>query len=311
MFCDKLVFLFFFSLLTIVWGDVDSRDVNEAKILIEPGDWSTRGGHSTPGEKKGSNGDEKGGEVNKPDKVDKMDKSDNTDEVDTAGEEEEQQDVDDTASDGDDAEIEDASPEDEEDPPKEFPTEGKNNHRNNIQALINEYYTNVIIPKKSKERAEMEEEKKKMSLMTRVKNFFRRKKEEKKNKPLTLIEYIRQKNKKILELEEERARRHTIKDMYKYLFLTTAYLLFNLAIIPFIGYFYLSKCVRDAIMKQYKNNRDRRIVPYNYDFSADSRSMRFSSKTFRKCRYHLPQTGSDFPFMVGMHHGEPYAIVKL
>ncbi|ANQ06675.1 Uncharacterized protein PCOAH_00012650 [Plasmodium coatneyi] len=292
MFCDKFVFLFFFSLLTIVWRDVHSRDVNENKIVVNPVDTGTPGGDNSSGGKKGSSGDEK---ANKADKVGKPDE-----------EEEDEPDVDVDAD-----ETEDASPEGEATTPKDYPTEGKDNQENNMDAIINEYYTNVLIPKESKDRAEMEEEKNKMSLITRIKKFFTKKEEETEENPPTLIEYIRQKNKKIWDLEEEKASRDRTKSMYKYLFWTTAYLLINVAIIPFLSYFYMYKRVKNTIMEEYKNNPDRRLVPYNYDFSSNRPSVKISGRTFRNCRYYPPKRRTQFPFLVGMLNGSPYAIVKL
>ncbi|KMZ81770.1 hypothetical protein PVIIG_04269 [Plasmodium vivax India VII] len=289
MVCAKFVFLFCFPLLTIVWRDVDGRDVNEVKIVVDPVDWGA------PGE----------GKRGKADSADTAD-SEDTEEGEEGDEEEEE-------AEEEEDEPDDDSETSEGDPPEGDPTAGNNNQQNNIEDIINDYYTNVLIPKESKEQAEMEEERKNMPLITRIKNFFIKKKEEKKEgkKPSTLMEYIRQKNKKILELEEEGARRYTTKNIYKYLFWTSAYVLLNVAIVPLITYFYVSKRCKDAIMKEYQNNRDRRIVPHGYDFSSDRPSVKISGNTFRNCKYYLPQQGDNFSFLVGMLRGDPYAIIKL
>ncbi|GAB65353.1 hypothetical protein PCYB_053710 [Plasmodium cynomolgi strain B] len=313
MFCDKFAYLFFLPLLIIVWRDVDGRDVKEGKIVVNPVDWGTVGG------KKGATGDEKGGEVEAAEEEEEageeeaaegaeeeeqVDAAEEEEEVDAAEEEEEDQpNVDATKN-------EDASPE-KETPQRNFPAGEKKNHQNNMDDIINEYYRNVIIPKESKDIEEMEAEKKNVSFFTKIKNFFSGEKEEEEKQPSTLIEYIRQKNKKIMELEEESAKRISRKHMYEYLFWTTAYILFNVAIAPLITYYYVSRGCKKAIMREYNNNRDRRIVPYGYDFSDEGPSVNFSGMKFRNCKYYPPQRGSNFSFLMGMLHGKPYAIVKL
>ncbi|KJP85549.1 hypothetical protein AK88_04815 [Plasmodium fragile] len=281
MFCDKFLLHFCLSLLTIIWHDVHGREGNVVQMVVDAVRWGTPEGEATTGRHKTVTRDEKERHAD----------SMNTMETPTWDR--------------------DAASQGEETPSQNIPTEAKSNHKNNIDTIVNEYYTNVLIPSECNARAKMEEEKKKMSFITKIKNLFIQKEKTKEDNPATLTEYIFQKNKQIWDLEQESASTHTIKNIYKHLFWATAYVLLNVVIIPFISYFYLYKRCKDTIMHEYKNNTDRRIVPYDYDFSAKRPRINISGRTFRNCKYHGPHKGSNFCFLFGMLHGAPYAIVKL
>ncbi|GAW79852.1 hypothetical protein, conserved [Plasmodium gonderi] len=182
-----------------------------------------------------------------------------------------------------------------------------------LNDIIQQYYKNVLVPRIQKKREEEEKKKKeneKSPLITRIKKFFK-KEDEKIKTPTTIIDYIREKDKKILKLEEKNTSMNSRETIYKRLFWATAYVLFNIALVPLIGYLYVSKTCKDTIMKEYENNKDRRIVPYNYDFGDDRPNINFMGMNFQNCKHYFADNARKSPFLIGMVQGDPYAIIKL
>ncbi|SBT87541.1 uncharacterized protein PMUG01_05040300 [Plasmodium malariae] len=146
--------------------------------------------------------------------------------------------------------------------------------------------------------------KKKSSFFQIIKGIFSKKKE--KETPKTLMEYIRYKNERLLKLELERGRKDTIKGIYKKLFLTTTLLLFYITLLPVLVYLYSSYKCREAIMQQYNNNPDRRIVPTNYDFGGDEPTVKIGGVRLTKCRHYVTSGKKGFSFILGRHKGQSY-----
>ncbi|SBS95813.1 conserved Plasmodium protein, unknown function [Plasmodium ovale] len=165
--------------------------------------------------------------------------------------------------------------------------------------------------REKKNKKKKEDEKKQVSLFKKIKNIFMKSDEE--EKPKTLMDYIRDKNSKILKLELERGKEKTKTNIFKNLFLATGFILLYVTLVPLSLYLYTSKKCRDAIMREYNRNTDRRIVPYDYDFSQDSplSFVNIAGMKFKNAKHYFPTKKSDFFFTVGMRHGQPYAIIRL
>ncbi|SBT75997.1 conserved Plasmodium protein, unknown function [Plasmodium ovale] len=165
-----------------------------------------------------------------------------------------------------------------------------------------------LTEEEKKTKKKKEDEKKQVSIFKKIKNIFMKNDEE--EKPKTLMDYIRDKNSKILKLELERGKEKTKTNIFKNLFLATGFILLYVTLVPLSLYLYTSKKCRDAIMREYNRNMDRRIVPYNYDFSQDSPLpfVNISGMKFKNAKHYFPTKKSDFFFTVGMRHGQPYGL---
>ncbi|SBS96921.1 hypothetical protein PMALA_058170 [Plasmodium malariae] len=171
-------------------------------------------------------------------------------------------------------------------------------------AVIKAIIDAKISAKKDQQKDLKKDDKKKSSFFQIIKGIFSKKKE--KETPKTLMEYIRYKNERLLKLELERGRKDTIKGIYKKLFLTTTLLLFYITLLPVLVYLYSSYKCREAIMQQYNNNPDRRIVPTNYDFGGDEPTVKIGGVRLTKCRHYVTSGKKGFSFILGRHKGQSY-----
>ncbi|CRG94542.1 conserved Plasmodium protein, unknown function [Plasmodium gallinaceum] len=148
--------------------------------------------------------------------------------------------------------------------------------------------------------------KEKKSIFSKIISFF---KKEEKPKPKTLMEYIREKNKKIIELEVQREKKKVSRIVHKYLFYVTGLTLLYLIFSPVIFHVLKTSNYRKIILKQYKNNKGRKIVPYNYDFDENFMNY-YGYKAKNYSEYYDPERIVP-KFVFGFYNGTPYILVKL
>ncbi|CRG99025.1 conserved Plasmodium protein, unknown function [Plasmodium relictum] len=153
--------------------------------------------------------------------------------------------------------------------------------------------------------------KKKKSIISKIKNFFKKKKEPEPY-PKTLMEYIKQKNKKILQLELHKQKKKSSRVVYAILFYSTLSLLLYLILAPGIFHIIRSENYKKIILKQYKENKERRIVPYDYDFGDEIPFKKGGGGFYYKdfSEYYDPERKVP-NYVYGYYAGIPYVLCRL